>query len=61
MKKTLRIVIILLAAALALGAAALAVDVSSAAAGTEEDPLVTLSYLNQVFTTRVTELFHQEL
>ncbi len=61
MKKTLRIVIILLAAALALGAAALAVDVSSAAAGTEEDPLVTLSYLNEVFTTRVTELFHQEL
>ncbi len=61
MKKTLRIVIILLAAALALGAAALAVDVSSAAAGTEEDPLVTLSYLNEVFTARVTELFHQEL
>lgn len=60
MKKTLRIVIILLAAALALGAAALAADVSSAA-GTEEDPLVTLSYLNEVFTARVTELFHQEL
>jgi hypothetical protein len=60
MKKAIRIVLIGLAAALALGAAALAVD-AAGPAGTEEDPLVTLSYLNEVFTARVTELFRKDL
>ena len=47
MKKATRFVVILLAVLLALGAAALAAE---GAVGTEEDPLVTLSYLDEVFT-----------
>ena len=58
MKKATRFVLILMAALLALGAAALA---AGSGAGTEDDPLVTLSYLDEVFTARVTEQFRQEL
>ena len=58
MKKATRFVVILLAVLLALGAAALAAE---GTVGTEEDPLVTLSYLDEVFTAKVTSLFRQEL
>ena len=60
MKKTLRIVLIALAAALLLGIAALAVDAATSA-GSEDDPLVTLSYINDVFVPYVTSLFRQDL
>ncbi len=60
MKKTGRIVLISLAAALLLGIAALAVDAATSV-GTEDDPLVTLSYINDVFLPHVTDLFRGEL
>ena len=60
MKKTIRIVLIALAAVLLLGIAALAVDAATSA-GTEDDPLVTLSYINDVFLPYVTELFRKDL
>ncbi len=60
MKKTIRIVLIALAAMLALGIAALAVDAATSA-GTEDDPLVTLSYINDVFVPYVTDLFRKDL
>ena len=60
MKKTIRIVLITLAAALVLGFAALAAG-AAASAGSEDDPLVTLSYINDVFLPYVTELFHKDL
>jgi hypothetical protein len=60
MKKTIRIVLIALAAALLLGIAALAVDAATSA-GSEDDPLVTLSYINDVFVPYVTSLFRQDL
>ena len=58
MKKATRIMLILILALLALGAAAMAAGSSP---GTEEDPLVTLSYLDEVFAAKVTEQFRQEL
>ena len=60
MKKTIRIVLIALAAALLLGIAALAVDAATSA-GSEDDPLVTLSYINDVFVPYVTSLFREDL
>lgn len=60
MKKTVRIVLIVLAAALVLSVAALAVN-AAASAGSEDDPLVTLSYINDVFLPYVTDLFHKDL
>ena len=60
MKKTIRIVLITLAAALLLGIAALAASAATSA-GSEDDPLVTLSYINDVFLPYVTELFHKDL
>ncbi len=60
MKKTIRIVLIALAAVLLLGVAALAVDAATSA-GTEDDPLVTLSYINDVFLPYVTDLFRRDL
>ena len=60
MKKTIRIVLITLAAALLLGIAVLAVDAATSA-GSEDDPLVTLSYINDVFVPYVTSLFRQDL
>ena len=60
MKKTIRIVLIALAAALLLGIAALAVDAATSA-GSEYDPLVTLSYINDVFVPYVTSLFREDL
>ena len=59
MKKTIRIVLIVVAALGLLGAAVYAAE--TAAAGTEDDPLVTLSYIEEVFTAQVTELFHTSL
>ena len=60
MKKTIRIVLIVLAAALLLGFAALAAGAASSA-GTEDDPLVTLSYINDVFLPYVQDLFRKDL
>lgn len=60
MKKTVRIVLIALAAVLLLGIAALAAGAASSA-GTEDDPLVTLSYINDVFLPYVTDLFRKDL
>ncbi len=60
MKKTVRIVLIVLAAALVLSVAALAVN-AAASAGSEDDPLVTLSYINDVFLPYVQDLFHKDL
>lgn len=60
MKKTVRIVLIVLAAALVLSVAALAVN-AAASAGSEDDPLVTLSYINDVFLPYVTDLFRKDL
>jgi len=60
MRKTIRLILIVLAAVCILGIAALAVDAATSA-GTEEDPLVTLSYINDVFTEYVTELFRKDL
>ena len=60
MKKTVRIVLITLAAALLLGLAALAAG-AAASAGTEDDPLVTLSYINDVFLPYVQDLFRRDL
>ena len=60
MKKTLRIVLITLAAVALLGIAALAAG-AAASAGTEDDPLVTLSYINEVFLPYVTDLFRKDL
>ena len=58
MKKATWILLILVLALLALGAAAMA---AGGSAGTEEDPLVTLSYLDEVFSAKVTEQFRKEL
>ena len=60
MKKTIRIVLITLAAALLLGFAALAAS-AAASAGTEDDPLVTLSYINDVFLPYLQDLFRKDL
>ena len=60
MKKTVRIVLIVLAAALVLSVAALAVN-AAASAGSEDDPLVTLNYINDVFLPYVTDLFRKDL
>lgn len=60
MKKWIRIVLIALPVALILGIAALAAGAASSA-GTEDDPLVTLSYINDVFVPYVTELFRKDL
>ncbi len=60
MKKTIRIALIVLAAALLLGFAALAAGAASSA-GTEDDPLVTLSYINDVFLPYVQDLFRKDL
>lgn len=59
MKKRIRILFLVLAAAVVLTAAALAVE--GAPAGSEGDPLVTLSYLSDVFTAQITELFQKDV
>lgn len=60
MKKTLRAALIMAVAALILLAAA-AMAAGEATPGGEGDPLVTLSYLEQVFKGYITDLLHQEL
>jgi len=60
MRRPIRLIMIVLAAVFLLGIAVLAVDAATSA-GTEEDPLVTLSYINDVFTEYVTELFRKDL
>lgn len=59
MKRIGKFFILLLTLAILLAAAVLAAG--EAAPGTEGDPLVTLSYLNEVFADYVTGLFRQEL
>ena len=60
MKKTRRFLVILLALVLVAGLGALAVR-AAGSAGTEDDPLLTLSYLTEVYTAKVTDLFHADL
>lgn len=60
MKKTKRLSVVLLALVLVAGLGAMAVR-AAGSAGTEDDPLVTLSYLTEVFTAKVTELFRSDL
>ena len=60
MKKTRRFLVIILALVLVAGLGAMAVY-AAGSAGTEDDPLVMLSYLTEVFTAKVTDLFHADL
>ena len=60
MNKAKRFLVIFLALVLVAGLGAMAVY-AAGSAGTEDDPLVTLSYLTEVFTAKVTELFHTDL
>lgn len=59
MKQIIRVILTAIAALALLAAAALAAGGSSA--GTEGDPLVTLSYINEVFTDYVTGQFRASL
>ncbi len=62
MKKAMKIALIaVLALVLVCGAALLSAGAQGTAPGTEEDPLVTLSYINDVFTGYLTELFRGDL
>ena len=60
MKKGIRVVLIAAAVLLVLAVAVFAAG-EAAVPGSEGDPLVTLSYINEVFTGYVKELFHREL
>ncbi len=60
MKKTVRVVLIAAAVLIVLAAAVLAAG-EAALPGSEGDPLVTLSYINNVFTDYVKELFRNAL
>ncbi len=60
MKKTKRIAAILMALVLTAVIGTVAVY-AAGSVGTEDDPLVSLSYLTDVFTAKVTELFRTEL
>lgn len=60
MKKSVRVVLIAAAILLILAVAVFAAG-EAAVPGSEGDPLVTLSYINEVFTGYVKELFHREL
>ena len=61
MKMRVRVVLITAAALLALGAAVFAAGEYSGPAGSENDPLVTLSYINDVFTGEVQSFYRKEL
>ncbi len=61
MKKKYRILLIILLAAAILTAGVFAVGDALSVPGSEEDPLITLSYLNEVFAEYVTELFRKDL
>ena len=62
MKNVMRIALPIAAALiLILGAALFSAGAEGTSPGTEEDPLVTLSYINEVFTGYLTELFRGDL
>ena len=62
MKKLLRVTVIAALAAIVLfAAAALAAGTGDPVPGGEGDPLVTLSYLDQVFTGYITDLLHKDM
>ena len=61
MKKSVRVVLTAAAALLVLAAAVFAAGEYSGPAGSENDPLVTLSYINDVFTPEVQRYFREEL
>ena len=61
MKKRLRVVLTAVAALLALAAAVFAAGDYSGAPGSENDPLVTMSYINNVFSREVQSFFKKEL
>ena len=61
MKKQLRVVLTAAAALLVLAAAVFAAGEYSGPAGSENDPLVTMSYTNDIFTVEMQKYFRQEL
>ena len=61
MKKSVRVVLTAAAALLVLAAAVLAAGEYSGPAGSENDPLVTMSYINDVFTPSMQSFFHREM
>lgn len=61
MKKKIWVVLTAMAALLVLAAAVFATGEYSGSAGSEDDPLVTLSYINDIFTVEVQKFFRQEL
>ena len=61
MKKKIWVVLTATAALLVLAAAVFATGEYSGSAGSEDDPLVTLSYINDIFTVEVQKFFRQEL
>ena len=61
MKNQLRVVLTAAAALLVLAAAVLAAGEYSGPAGSENDPLVTMSYINDVFTPYVQRFFKEEM
>lgn len=61
MKRTIRILLLAMAALVLLFGTAVISAGAQGTPGTEDDPLVTLSYLNDVFTGYITELFRSDL
>lgn len=61
MKKNVRVVLTAAASLLVLAAAVFAAGEYSGPAGSENDPLVTMSYINDIFTVEVQKYFRQEL
>ena len=61
MKKKFRVVLTAAAALMVMVAAVFAAGEYSGPAGSENDPLVTLSYINDIFTPEVQKYFHEEL
>lgn len=61
MKKKIWVVLTAMAALLVLAAAVFATGEYSGSAGSEDDPLVTLSYINDIFTVEVQKFFRQEV
>ena len=61
MKKGIRVVLTAAAALLVMIAAVFAAGEYSGPAGSENDPLVTLSYINDIFTVQVQKYFREEL
>ena len=61
MKNQVRVVLTAAAALVVLAAAVFAAGEYSGPAGSENDPLVTLSYINDIFTAEVQKYYREEL